>query len=68
MTVTISLTRSTSCLGQEFRRGAIVCTKWPSDHDYPDFGEVSHILVHEEAKYVVLKKFETIFHIILHMR
>lgn len=36
-----------------------MCTKRPSDHDYPDFGEVSHILVHEEAKYVVLKKFET---------
>ena len=65
MTVTINYfllrsTRSTSCLGQEFRRGAIVCTKRPSDHDYLDFGEVLHILVHEEAEYVVLKKFETI--------
>ena len=38
----------------------MVCTKRPSDNDYPDFGEVSHILVHEEAKYLVLKKFETV--------
>ena len=49
-----------SCLGQEFRRGAIVCTKQPSDHDYYDFGEVSHILVHEEAN---LK--QLLFHIII---
>ena len=40
----------------------IVCTKRPSDDDYPDFGEVSHILVYEEAKYLdlVLKEFETV--------
>ena len=34
-----------------------MCTKRPSDDDYPDFREVSLVLVHEEAKYFVLKKF-----------
>ena len=53
-------TRSLSCLGQEFRRGAVVCTKQPCDEDYPEFMEVSHVLVHEEAKYLVLKKLETV--------
>ena len=38
----------------------MVCTKRPSDADYPNFGEVSHILVHEEAKYLVLKRYVTL--------
>ena len=38
----------------------MVCVKRPSDDDYPDFGEVSRVLIHEEAKYLVLKKFATV--------
>ena len=37
-----------------------MCTKRLSDDDYPDFGEVSHILVYKDAKYLVLKEFETV--------
>ena len=37
-----------------------MCTKQPSDEDYPNFGEVSHILVYEEAKYLVLKRYVTV--------
>ena len=51
---------SVSCLGQEFRSGAIVCTKRPSDNDFPEFGEVVKILLHEDAKYLLLKKMNTI--------
>ena len=44
---------SVSCLGQEFRSGAIVCTKRPSDNDFPEFGEVVTILLHEDAEYLL---------------
>ena len=54
----ISATR-VSVLGQDFHRGIVVCLKAPCDDDFPEFGEVTHILVPEESKLLLVQKFLT---------
>ena len=56
---------STSCLGQEFRCGAMLHTKRQSDDNYCDIGNELHILVHIEEVSDHKKLF---FHIILRIR
>lgn len=34
--------------------------KRPEDHDYPEFGEIMKILLHEDAKYLLLKQYFTV--------
>lgn len=51
-----------SVLGQDFRRGVVVCLKTPCDDDFPEFGEVTHILVPEESKILLVQKFLTRFY------
>ena len=46
---------SVSCLGQEFRPGAMVCVQKPSDSEYPVFGEVQHIIVVDDIKYLAVE-------------
>ena len=36
-------------LGQDFRPGAMVYVRAPSDDTYPLFGEVTHIILHEDS-------------------
>lgn len=56
------LFNSASCvsvLGQCFRSGVVVCLKAPSNGDYPEFGAVTHVLVPEESKMLLVMKFST---------
>lgn len=48
-----------SVLGKKFCRGVVVCLKAPCDNDFPVFGEITHILVPEESKLLLVKKFDT---------
>ena len=62
-TVTRNLNLSATsviCLGHEFRAGTIVCLKLPTDADYPVFGEVIHITVQRDVKYLVVRLLTTI--------
>lgn len=45
-------------LGTKFHQGALVCLKAPTD-DYPLLAEVKYILVPEEEKLLLVKKFCT---------
>ena len=56
---TISAT-SVTCLGHEFRVGAVVCLQRPSDAEYPVFGEVVRIPIQDDRKFFVVKLFTTI--------
>ena len=48
-----------SVLGQKFHRGVVVCLKAPSNSDFPEFGEVSHVLVPEETILLLVRKYHT---------
>ena len=50
-----------SCLGQEFQPGGIVCVQKPSDSEYPVFGEIQHIIVVEDLKYLAVKLYSSEF-------
>ena len=43
---------SVICLGQEFRPGRMVCILKPSDTEYPVFGEIQHVIIVEDLKYL----------------
>ena len=47
-------------LGQDFRPGVCVCIQAPSNHDYPLFGRVMHVLVPEELKFLLIQIFDTL--------
>ena len=44
-----------SCVGQEFRPGAMVCMHKPSDNEYPVFGEIKHIIIVDDVKYLAVE-------------
>ena len=48
-----------SVLGQTFQPGVVVCLKAPSDVDFPEFGEVTQVLVPDESKLLLVKKLHT---------
>jgi hypothetical protein len=52
---------SVSCLGQEFRPGAMVCVQKPSDSEYPVFGEIQHIIVVDDMKYLAVELYSSEF-------
>ena len=52
---------SVSCLGQEFRPGAMVCVQKPSDSEYPVFGEVQHIIIVDDIKYLAVELYSSEF-------
>lgn len=50
---------SVTILGKKFHKGVVVCLLAPCDNDFPQFGEVTHVLVPEESKLLLVRKFHT---------
>ena len=50
-----------SCVGQEFRPGAMVCMQKPSDNEYPVFGEIKHIIIVDDVKYLAVELYSSEF-------
>ena len=50
---------SVICLGQEFRPGGMVCILKPSDTEYPVFGEIQHVIIVEDLKYLAVIIYST---------
>ena len=49
---------SVKCHGCEFRPGAIVCLKRPCDNEFPLFGEILHIILLNDMKYLLVQQME----------
>ena len=45
--------------GKKFERGVVVCLRAPRDDDLPEFGEIVNIIVPEESKLLLVRKFHT---------
>ena len=52
---------SVSCLGQEFRCGGMVCVERPKDTEYPVFGEILHVILIDDVKYLAVHLYSAEF-------
>ena len=58
-TLFICSASSVSCLGQEFRPGAMVCLQRPNDMAYPVFGEILYVIIDDDRKCFAMNLYET---------
>lgn len=54
-----SSAKSVTVLGKEFRSGGIVCVNPPSNLESPTFGEIVRIFVHDDAKKLLIRLYDT---------